>query len=580
MNRSSPNPTGANLATEAGSDAHPDSLSTPAGPDCPSQARLHRLVIVSLALASLIVAGAGMAVISRTDPWYRNTDMNAHNMVDALSINSGVSPNGIDQPGLPLKYLLALDYRVRHYAELLPVWNLKKLGASPDPLREIPALIHVGRIQSRALVLLVILSAAWLTGSVAQNLESSCLTVILLCGSAGLLFHGMLTRPELLCVGFGNVLALTCVWRATAASSRPRNYAWLFLAGLFVGVSALTKLPGVCYLAVCYAWCWLAALTASPDAPRSVPRPGQTEFWWGLLPVASGAAALLLLFQIEKYHAGFDPVMMVRLRVASVLVAVLPLLALWPRSPGFRSFLLERSRELTLLGGGVLAALAISYLSLRAVMTESSATDYLTAVLHILINPTPILRDLLATKPNVPREFLQFFEETPVLFVSATVVTLVVCALRAVPLRIKAFIALLLATALGMALLMSKRYFTAQYSIFPQVPLLLVWSLSLSAFFGAWRKKGSTPEEIHWAFPIIFVAVFVLMLTGYFRLQPKYTHYQNDASLPVNGLTLTFLFDHGVHTAPYLKIMKDHYGDRENFAKALDQYLADPANRY
>jgi hypothetical protein len=582
MNRSSRDPTEDNFAAEVGSGRHQD-LSSPTGPGRSfrvSQFNLHRLIVVSLALVSLILAGVWMTVISRTDPWYRNTDMNAHNMVDALSINSNVSPHGIDQPGLPLKYLLALDYRVRHYAGLLPVWNLKKFGASEDPLQEIPALIRVGRVHSRVLVFLVILSAAWLTGSVARNLESPCLTVILLCGSAGLLFHGLLTRPELLCVGFGNVLALACVWRATATPHQTRKYFWLFLSGLFVGLAALTKLPGMCYLAVCYGWCWLAALTPGTGVPPSVPRSGQTDFWWGLLPAASGASVLLLLLQVAKYHAELDPVVILRLRIAAVLVAVLPLLTLWTRRHRLWSFLLERSRELALLGAGALVALSISYLSLRTVMTESSAADYLAGVLHVLVNPRPLMHDLLASKPDVSREFLQFFKETPALFISATVAALAVCSLRSVPLRIKAFILLLLATGLGMALLMSERYFTAQYSIFPQVPLLLVWSLSLSAFLGAWRREPLRSEDTHWALPVSFTAIFVLMLTGYFRLQPKYTMYQSDAGLPVNGLTLTFLFDHDVHTEAYLKIMKDHYRDRENFAKVLDQYLADPANRY
>ena len=73
---------------------------------------------------------------------------------------------------------------------------------------------------------------------------------------------------------------------------------------------------------------------------------------------------------------------------------------------------------------------------------------------------------------------------------------------------------------------------------------------------------------------------FALVLTAYPRLQYKYERYQSDATLPVNDLTLTFLFDHDIHTATYLKIMREHYGNREQFARALDQYLADPAHRY
>ena len=70
------------------------------------------------------------------------------------------------------------------------------------------------------------------------------------------------------------------------------------------------------------------------------------------------------------------------------------------------------------------------------------------------------------------------------------------------------------------------------------------------------------------------------MLTVYPRLQRKYTTYQNDATLPVNDLSLTFLFDHDAHTLAYRKIMQEHYGGREQFAQTLERFLADPANRY
>ena len=536
----------------------------------------HRLIVVSLAVLAMVLAWGDLTVISRSDPWYRNTAMNSHNMVDALSINSDVAPNGIDQPGLPLKYLLALDYRVRHYAGIQPVWNLKKFSYSPDPLREMPALIHVGRMHSRAMVFLVILAAAWLAYSVTRSLEACGLTVVLLCGCSGLLFHGLLTRPELLCVGFGNVLALTCSWRATATSSQLRHHIWLFLAGLFVGLAALTKLPGICYLIPCYAWCWLAALTARSQTSD----PDEGSYWRGLLSAAGGASVYVLLYQLSKYHAVLDPLAVGRLRLAALGVSVLPLLTLCTGRNRLWSFLIARSHELALLGAGALAAMSATYWALRAVMTGPTAADYCARGLHVLVNPNSVMPYILAQKPEIARELLRFFSDAPFLFLGATAVSIAVWFVRPVPLRLKAFIGLLLVTGLGMALLMSKRYFTAQYGIFPQVPLLLAWALCLFAFFSVLRPKEPQPNGVHWAFPVILTAIFVLTLGVYFRLEPKYTSYQNDAALPVNELTLTFLFDHDVHSQRYLEIMKRHYGSREAFAQALDRYLADPAHRY
>lgn len=538
----------------------------------------HRVIVASMALAALVAAWVSMVVISRTDPWYRNTDMNIHNMAEALAINWNIPPHGIDQPALPLKYLLALDYRLRHYAGVLPVWNLKKFGASADPLREMPALIQIGRVHSRVLVMLIILSAAWLAYSVTRDSNSTCLTIILLCGSSGLLFHGLLTRPELLCVGFGNVLSLACAWRATASTQTWRNHTWLLLAGLFGGLAALGKLPGVCYLAVNYGWCWLAALTRPVDAPHVGGGPG--NFWNGLLPAAVAVAVLGLLWILQDYETDLHHVVAWRLRWAATLTGLAPLLALATGHHRAWRFALERVRELTFLGAGALATLPLSYLLLRAVMTEPKALEYLTGVLHVLVNPQPYLPVLLTTKPeDVGGQFLLFFKETPVLFVAAATATVGLCLMRRVAVRLKCFVALLLLAALGMTWLMSRRYFIAQYSIFPQVPLLLVLALSLPALCGKWRSEPSAPAGPSWFFPLVLTTLLVITLGVYLRLQPKYTGYQTDADLPVRDFTVTFLFDHDYHTTQYMKIMKDHYGDRENFRKVLDRYLADPANR-
>ena len=148
---------------------------------------LRQRLMVVLAAAALFLSWVYMALISRTDPWYRNTDMNMHTLVDALALNADVRPNPFAQPAIPLKYLLALDYRVRHELGALPIWNLNRLGRRPDPVQEFPALVHVERFHSRVLIILLIIGAAGLTYNVTRELGAACFTVILLCGCTGLL---------------------------------------------------------------------------------------------------------------------------------------------------------------------------------------------------------------------------------------------------------------------------------------------------------------------------------------------------------------------------------------------------------
>jgi len=76
------------------------------------------------------------------------------------------------------------------------------------------------------------------------------------------------------------------------------------------------------------------------------------------------------------------------------------------------------------------------------------------------------------------------------------------------------------------------------------------------------------------------VIAAAFLLTAQRRTHLKYAGYQDDAALPVNDFSLTFLFDHDAHTATYLRIMRQHYSDREQFTRTLEKYLSDPKNRY
>ena len=545
----------------------------------PSPNRINRL-LVGLAVLSLVLAWLHLTAIGSTDPWYRNLDMNILNTADALAINTDLAPNLIDQPGVPMKLLLALDFRVRHYLGLLPVWNLKKFGHSRDPLRELPPLIRIGRVQARILTLAFILAAAWLVVRVTRSWNAGGLAIILLCGGTALMFHGLLTRPELLCVGFGNILALGCSWRAVEARRWPMKCGWLFLAGLLGGLSAETKLPGVCYLALCYGWCWLGALTAGPVAPVSAPD-NQTKlgFWRGLLPAAGAASVLGLLFHLTKLHDALSPVAILRLRMAAVFFAILPLLGLWRGGPRFWRFLLARAGELALLGGGALASLASIYLFMRCMLTEPQASDYIARLLNYMFDPAPAMKTLL-DNPMPGKVLILYFQQNPFLFVSTPLLAWGVFQVHSVPVRLKAFIALLMAGALAMTVVMSRRHFTTHYSIFPQVPLLLTWTLCLWALTDWQRTRQPASVGSRWGLTLAASLAFVLVLTAYPRLQNKYQGYQDDATLPLQGFSLIFLFDHDSHTATYLQIMRQHYGDREQFARTLERYLADPANRY
>ena len=555
-------------------------MTPPDNPPRPTPPRSGLWPAVLLSLVVLVFTWFSLEAISRHDPWYRNLDMNIHNTADAMAINTRLAPNLIDQPGVSLKFLLALDFRLRHQLGLLPVWNLETFGQSADPLQEIPTLIRVGRTHNRILVMGFIIAAAALAYSVSCSPTAACLAVVLLAGSSGLLFHGLLTRPALLCVGFGNVLALLCMWRGILPGPWLRNHLWLLLAGFFGGLAALAKLPGVCYLALCYGWCWLAVLTADKTSPApTIPGAEEDGFWRGLLPAAAAAGVLGLLFRLSAFQDDeLGAVAVGRLRFAAVAIGALPLLALWPgRHPAWR-FLLARSRELALLGAGALATLPVGYLLLRSILPESVALDYVARTLHLLVDPAGMMK-IVAANQQVGEAFLTFVRKDDFLFLATPALVAALAFAPRVPRQLKAFLVLLLAAGVGLALLLSKRHFAAQYSLFAQAPFLLIWALGLHQL-AEWTEQAWDPWCRRLALVVVIGAVAAFLLTAHRRTWYKYEGYQDDAMLPVNGFSLTFLFDHDAHNSTYLRIMREHYGNREQFARALEAYLANPDNRY
>lgn len=546
-------------------------------PSAPVSGHTHRAVLATLAVVSLVLAWTWMWLISAHDPWYRNTDMNIHNLADALSLNSGYAPGVVDQPAAPTKFLLALDYRIRNALGLLPTWTLKRFARSAEPLRELAHLVQVGREHSRLLVIGFILCAAGFVWDITRRFDLGCFTIVLLCGSSGLLFHGLLVRPELICLGFGGVLALHCAWRGTVSSQPALRSLWMFLAGVCAGLALLSKLPGLFYLALVFAWCALAPLLPSADDKVSPAEPSRG--WTSALCLVTGLCTLVLLLVMAPDQTRLNPVTTLRLRGMATFVALLPLVTLAGARNRIMRYLLGRGTDLVLLLAGLLASFVGWFGLLQTVLPYDAAMVCMGKILNTVVYPDPLLT--LLTHPGTAhrtQEALKFFLETPVLIVGTTALAITVASFRTVPLRWRAFILLLLVQGLGMMLLMSKRLFLHQYSAFVQVPFLLIWALSFAALQDRWLSRNPTAPR--WPVALATMATLFLVLTVPIALNPKYNGFQDDSALPVRDLTLTFLYDHDAHPPAYLAAMKKRYPTRAEFAAELNRFLSDPSHRH
>lgn len=539
--------------------------------------RSHSLVLALVALTALAGAWSWMAFISSQDPWYRNTDMNVHNLVDALSLNSGYSPHFVDQPAAPTKFLLALDYRIRNELGLLPAWTLKRFARSPDLLREYSPLIQAERVHSRILVMLVILTTAAVVGHVTRRFDIACLSTVLLSGSTGLLFHGLLIRPELLCAGFGGVLALYTIWLAGTSTRPSAHVFWVLLAGVCAGLALLSKLPGLYYGAVTFAACCLIPWSAPRDglvAERTVFRLA------ALIGLAAGAGLLGLLLLTNPDPELLNPIALGRIRLAAVGAALLPLAGLArPQNTTLR-FITARLLDGSVLCAGALISLLLWHGLLRTILPAPAAGEYTARILNTVFHPDPLVR--LYTHPEELhrlKELGRFFLELPGLFVTTAALTCFLGFSRSIPRQSRVLAGLMLAQSIGMAVLLSKRQYLEQYNVFTQLPLLTIWPVALAALHDRWKFAAPAGEQ-RWPVALAISAALVLSLSGLLELRPKYLNYQDDAAIPVREFTITFLYDHDAHPPAYLSAMKARYPTRREFAAALNSYLSVPAHRH
>ncbi|MBA4135782.1 MAG: hypothetical protein C0518_00535 [Opitutus sp.] len=542
----------------------------------PAATHDHRYAFPALAVLSLGLAWFWMAHISATDPWYRNTDMNIHNMADALSLNSGFPPGVVDQPAAPTKFLLALDYRIRNALGALPNWTLKRVARSPEPLREIAQLVKVGRVHSQWLVIASILVGAAFIGRVTRRFDLACFTVVLLSGSSGLIFHGLLVRPELLCATFGGLLATHALWSATESRGSAGRSLWLAVAGMFLGLALISKLPAVLYVALAFGWCCFASLPFREDQSAEN-RPSGA---WAIgICLTAAIAALLLLRRISPMEDVLNPAATIRLRIAATTVALAPLVLLAAVRGKFAHFAVGRVMDFALLLAGMLLCFVGWFGLLRAVLPAGAAESYIAKVLTTTVYPEPLLRLFtVAEESHRWREMGRFFLETPVLFPVTTGLAIAIAGLRAMPARIRLLTVLLLLQGLGMVFLLSKRQFLEQYSVFAQIPLLMIWALGFFAL--ECRENDRRGPRPKWPMALAATGATLLVITLPVALVPKYSQFQPDAEVPVRGLTITFLYDHDAHPPAYLTAMKQRYPTREEFAAELNKFLSDPANRY
>lgn len=522
------------------------------------------LGLLAIALLSALYAFRGEARISSTDYWYHNLDMDMTNTADALLINSDCADVIADQPGLPMKYLLALAFRVEHYERHFRPWNLKKFGESSDPIAVLPALIAIGREQSRWLTLAVMVTAGVAAGLILRSFYSACLAVILVAGCPGLLFQGLMVRPELLCTGFG-VIAIASIARSSPAKARPTTF---LTAGLAAGFSILTKLPGFLYLVIIIAAAWCASNQEfdKPVNRRFLARYLRPmELATPAIAFVAGWLAIGLTRHLRSRPIDFSVTDAGRLRDISVMIVAAGVGA-WLLAGLGPPRLRQAVRGGVLAASGALLTLPLSYGLLRLILSDDSASWCTAKVIRTLVNPGNSLR-AYASNPDWSAEFIRFLAHDRWRFALASLGLISVFTSRQSSPAERRAVASFFVCALGMAALLAKRYFIATYPIFTEVPLALSLAVSVPTLL-----RFATSERAALMGRLGTVMLAAVFIPGAMRRATlEYSAYQADSDLRSR---VEWLYESPLLANEYRFTMQRHYGTEADFRTQLQAHLA------
>jgi hypothetical protein len=198
-----------------------------------------------------LLQGAWFISFNRGFPYYRIWDMDLAVAQDTLWIHSDKYPHVLGHPAFGMYLVLALSQKVAFWCNALSVLSLDDLRGCLDPLGAMAEFTDYIRHHS-PLFALAIPFFLWLAllKICRPGRAWSLLLLVFLGTQHSLVYHASMVRSELYSVLFW-ALAVWIMSLAIATARPVLGALCLTLAGLFLGLSFLTKVQALIYLAAC-----------------------------------------------------------------------------------------------------------------------------------------------------------------------------------------------------------------------------------------------------------------------------------------------------------------------------------------
>jgi len=207
-------------------------------------------MIFPIAFSAVIVLLLAWYILACCDyPYYFMWDMDHVTCLDTVLIQSGLLPDHICHPNSGMYLPLIFSEKIAYFFGILSALNLAEVAVSLNPLAVMAELTDFVRLHSPFLSIGVVILLCIAVQVIFRMSRWWVLFFLVFLGvQESLTYHSSMVRTELYSVFYWGGAVLTMAMAAKAARAISR---WLFLfaTGLLLGLSFLTKVQSLFYLA-------------------------------------------------------------------------------------------------------------------------------------------------------------------------------------------------------------------------------------------------------------------------------------------------------------------------------------------
>jgi hypothetical protein len=198
---------------------------------------LFTLILLVAAVAAFLRRSESL---NRTEIWFSNVDQDAYILSDTLRVNAGREPTLIEHPGLGSYLLYGAGLNVSKAVGEVDVQDIDELFAAGDPILYLPDLYYGMRHLSQVFTLFTAVALGSCVFVLSRSFFGATIAGSIALGSYGVLFQSLMVRTELASVVFLTI-AMVCLCALIKATSAWRTSLLCLSAGLATGLAVYSK---------------------------------------------------------------------------------------------------------------------------------------------------------------------------------------------------------------------------------------------------------------------------------------------------------------------------------------------------